>query len=45
MVDQDGVKYYLWWLDCQPTCFVLYISLGSFFAISSAQMDEIAGGL
>ena len=36
---------YLGWLDCQPIGFVLYIFLGSFFSVSSAQMDEIAGGL
>ncbi|XP_044502998.1 UDP-glycosyltransferase 87A1-like [Mangifera indica] len=33
------------WLDSQPLGSVLYVSLGSFIPISSAQMDEILGGL
>ncbi|XP_004294772.1 PREDICTED: UDP-glycosyltransferase 87A1-like [Fragaria vesca subsp. vesca] len=33
------------WLDSQPKGSVLYISLGSFLSVSSAQMDEIAAGL
>jgi UDP:flavonoid glycosyltransferase YjiC (YdhE family) len=36
---------YLKWLDSQPKASVLYISLGSFLSVSSAQMDEIAAGL
>ncbi|KAA8543488.1 hypothetical protein F0562_021017 [Nyssa sinensis] len=36
---------YLKWLDLQPQCSVLYISLGSFLLVSSAQMDEFAAGL
>ena len=36
---------YLHWLDCQPKCSVLYISMGSFLSISCAQMDEIVAGL
>jgi UDP:flavonoid glycosyltransferase YjiC (YdhE family) len=39
-----GVNYFQW-LDCQPTSSVLYVSLGSFLSVSSAQMDEIASGL
>ncbi|KAL6200415.1 hypothetical protein ACLB2K_030196 [Fragaria x ananassa] len=33
------------WLDSQPCSSVLYISMGSFASVSSAQMDEIAAGL
>ncbi|XP_050289404.1 UDP-glycosyltransferase 87A1-like isoform X2 [Quercus robur] len=40
-----GNQNYLNWLDCQPRSSVLYISMGSFLSISSAQMDEIAIGL
>ncbi|CAL5427226.1 unnamed protein product [Camellia sinensis] len=36
---------YLKWLDSQPQNSVLYVSLGSFLSISSAQMDEIVAGL
>ncbi|XP_061365646.1 UDP-glycosyltransferase 87A1-like [Gastrolobium bilobum] len=36
---------YLHWLDNQPSGSVLYISQGSFLSVSSAQIDEIAGGL
>ena len=36
---------YLQWLDSQSMGSVLYISLGSFLSISSAQMDEIIVGL
>jgi UDP:flavonoid glycosyltransferase YjiC (YdhE family) len=39
-----GVNYFQW-LDCQPTSSVLYVSLGSFLSVSSAQMNEIASGL
>jgi len=40
----DSTNYFQW-LDSQPTGSVLYVSLGSFFSISSKQMDEIASGL
>lgn len=33
------------WLDAQPARSVLYVSLGSFLSVSSAQLDEIAAGL
>lgn len=33
------------WSDNQPGKSVLYISMRSFISFSSAQMDEIAGGL
>lgn len=36
---------YFQWLNFQPSGSVLYISLGSFLSVSSAQMDEIAYGL
>uniref|UniRef100_A0A6N2NBC8 Glycosyltransferase n=1 Tax=Salix viminalis TaxID=40686 RepID=A0A6N2NBC8_SALVM len=36
---------YLRWLDFQPCGSVLYVSLGSFLPVSSAQMEEIAAGL
>ncbi|GMY10514.1 UDP-glycosyltransferase 87A1-like [Fagus crenata] len=36
---------YLEWLDCQPRGSVLYIAMGSFLSVSSAQLDEIAVGL
>lgn len=36
---------YIHWLNSQPSGSVLYISLGSFLSVSSAQMDEIAYGL
>ncbi|KAJ1437569.1 UDP-glucuronosyl/UDP-glucosyltransferase [Sesbania bispinosa] len=36
---------YFEWLDAQPTGSVLYISQGSFFSVSSAQIDEIAAAL
>ncbi|EHA8591198.1 putative UDP-glycosyltransferase 87A2 [Cocos nucifera] len=37
--------YYLKWLDAQPRCSVLYVSLGSFLPLSGTQVDEIALGL
>ncbi|XP_051205216.1 UDP-glycosyltransferase 87A2 [Lolium perenne] len=40
--DQGG---YMAWLDEQPANSVLYISLGSFLSVSSAQLEEIATGL
>ncbi|KAJ4977675.1 hypothetical protein NE237_008455 [Protea cynaroides] len=36
---------YMKWLDSQSKGSVLYVSLGSFLSVSSAQMDEIAAGL
>ncbi|GMG98196.1 hypothetical protein Nepgr_000036 [Nepenthes gracilis] len=36
---------YLRWLDSQPKSSVLYVSMGSFLSVSSAQMDEIVGGI
>jgi hypothetical protein len=36
---------YIAWLDAQPANSVLYVSLGSFLSVSSAQLDEIAIGL
>ncbi|KAI3450854.1 hypothetical protein Pfo_007519 [Paulownia fortunei] len=42
--DQENVEY-LKWLDLQPPNSVLYISLGSFLSVSTAQMDEIVAGL
>uniref|UniRef100_A0ACD5VL27 Uncharacterized protein n=1 Tax=Avena sativa TaxID=4498 RepID=A0ACD5VL27_AVESA len=36
---------YMAWLDAQPANSVLYVSLGSFLSVSSAQLDEIAIGL
>uniref|UniRef100_A0ACD5T930 Uncharacterized protein n=1 Tax=Avena sativa TaxID=4498 RepID=A0ACD5T930_AVESA len=36
---------YMAWLDAQPARSVLYVSLGSFLSVSSAQLDEIAVGL
>ncbi|XVF20373.1 hypothetical protein REPUB_Repub11eG0192600 [Reevesia pubescens] len=41
----DNKLDYLQWLDRQPRNSVLYVSLGSFLSVSSAQMDEIAAGL
>ncbi|XP_059451555.1 UDP-glycosyltransferase 87A1-like [Corylus avellana] len=41
----DSDLNYFEWLDCQPRNSVLYISMGSFLSISSAQMDELAAGL
>lgn len=41
---QSDLKY-MKWLDSQPKASVLYISLGSFLSVSSAQMDEITAGL
>ncbi|KAI4975924.1 hypothetical protein ZWY2020_049531 [Hordeum vulgare] len=36
---------YMAWLDAQPVNSVLYVSLGSYLSVSSAQLDEIAMGL
>jgi hypothetical protein len=40
----DGAGY-MAWLDAQPACSVLYVSLGSFLSVSAAQFHEIAAGL
>ncbi|KAL8057970.1 hypothetical protein ABFX02_04G218400 [Erythranthe guttata] len=37
--------HYFEWLNSQPPSSVLYVALGSFLSVSSAQMDEIALGL
>ncbi|KAL3615977.1 hypothetical protein CASFOL_040271 [Castilleja foliolosa] len=37
--------HYFEWLNSQSPSSVLYVSLGSFLSVSSAQMDEIADGL
>lgn len=36
---------YIEWLDSQPIGSVLYIAQGSFFSVSSAQIDEIVAAL
>ncbi|KAJ6671023.1 GLYCOSYLTRANSFERASE [Salix viminalis] len=41
----SGSINYFQWLDSQAPGSVLYVSLGSFFSISSKQMDGIASGL
>ncbi|KAL7154222.1 hypothetical protein ABFS83_04G221400 [Erythranthe nasuta] len=41
----NNVNSYLEWLNDQPPRSVLYVSLGSFLTVSSAQLDEIASGL
>ncbi|KAI3450856.1 hypothetical protein Pfo_007521 [Paulownia fortunei] len=43
--NQDDHHHYFEWLNSQPPSSVLYVSLGSFLSVSSAQMDEIADGL
>ena len=44
--DAERVGYtYTAWLDSQPARSVLYVSLGSFLSVSSAQLDEIVAGL
>ena len=40
----NGAEY-LKWLDSQPKGSVLYISLGSFLSVSSAQLDEFVAGV
>jgi UDP:flavonoid glycosyltransferase YjiC (YdhE family) len=40
----NGLDYFEW-LDCQPRSSVVYVSMGSFLSVSSAQMDELAAGL
>ncbi|XP_059660282.1 UDP-glycosyltransferase 87A1-like [Cornus florida] len=44
MASHNDTNYHKW-LDSQPQGSVLYISMGSFLSVSSAQMDEIAAGL
>ena len=39
------VPDYIEWLDSQPKLSVLYISFGSFFSVSNAQLDEIMAGI
>ncbi|KAK1583160.1 hypothetical protein Q3G72_021427 [Acer saccharum] len=36
---------YIEWLNSQPTNSVLYVSMGSVFSLSSAQIDEMVAGL
>lgn len=43
--NNSGGPEYLKWLDSQPKGSVLYISLGSFLSVSSAQLDEIVSGV
>ncbi|VAH20550.1 UDP-glycosyltransferase 87A2-like [Triticum dicoccoides] len=43
--DSEEEQGYKTWLDTQPASSVLYVSLGSFLSVSSAQLDEIAIGL
>ncbi|XP_054790563.1 UDP-glycosyltransferase 87A1-like isoform X2 [Prosopis cineraria] len=43
--NSDHNLEHLKWLDSQPHESVLYISLGSFLSVSSAQMDEIVSAL
>ncbi|XP_059430527.1 UDP-glycosyltransferase 87A1-like [Corylus avellana] len=45
LTDAHTSVNYFRWLDSQPTDSVLYISFGSFIMVSSAQIDEIIGGL
>ncbi|KAG6631153.1 UDP-glycosyltransferase 87A1-like [Carya illinoinensis] len=40
----NGVDYFHW-LDSQPIRSVLYISFGSLYSVSDAQMDEIVDGV
>ncbi|TKY56523.1 UDP-glycosyltransferase 87A1 [Spatholobus suberectus] len=44
-VNNDHSHDYIKWLDSQPPESVLYISLGSFLSVSSAQMDQIVEAL
>ncbi|XP_050207334.1 UDP-glycosyltransferase 87A1-like isoform X2 [Mercurialis annua] len=43
--DQNDVPDYLKWLNSQPKESVLYVSMGSFLSMSSAQMEEIICGV
>ncbi|MED6179600.1 hypothetical protein PIB30_002425 [Stylosanthes scabra] len=43
--EEEQVREYFKWLDCQLDGSVLYISQGSFLSVSSAQMDEIVVGI
>ncbi|QCD87983.1 UDP-glycosyltransferase 87A1-like [Vigna unguiculata] len=44
-INNDHNHDYIKWLDSQPPESVLYISLGSFLSVSSAQMDQIVEAL
>ncbi|KAK0601739.1 hypothetical protein LWI29_026980 [Acer saccharum] len=37
--------HYIKWLNSKPTSSVLYISMGSLFKVSSAQLDELVAGV
>ncbi|GAB2286079.1 hypothetical protein Dimus_020503 [Dionaea muscipula] len=41
----DPDQNYFHWLDSQPKSSVLYVSMGSFLSVSSAQIDEIVAGI
>ncbi|KAF2322692.1 hypothetical protein GH714_028709 [Hevea brasiliensis] len=43
--DDQKVPEYLQWLNSQQKNSVLYVSMGSFLSVSSAQMDEIVAGV
>ncbi|XP_057998922.1 UDP-glycosyltransferase 87A1 [Hevea brasiliensis] len=43
--DDQKVPEYLQWLNSQPKNSVLYVSMGSFLSVSSAQMNEIVAGV
>ncbi|KAL0436162.1 UNVERIFIED_CONTAM: UDP-glycosyltransferase 87A2 [Sesamum radiatum] len=43
--NQNDDRHYFEWLNSKPPSSVLYVSLGSFLSVSSAQMDENAKGL
>ncbi|KAJ4840485.1 hypothetical protein Tsubulata_000404 [Turnera subulata] len=43
--NQQVPAEYLEWLNSQPESSVLYISMGSFLSVSSAQMEEIVAGV
>ncbi|WJX63658.1 7-deoxyloganetin glucosyltransferase [Trifolium repens] len=45
LANTDHNHDYIKWLDSQPSESVLYISLGSFLSVSSAQMDVIVEAL
>ena len=45
VTNANNAVNYFQWLDCQPPCSVLYISLGSFLSVSNSQMDEMIGGV
>ncbi|KAL0459910.1 UNVERIFIED_CONTAM: UDP-glycosyltransferase 87A1 [Sesamum latifolium] len=43
--NQNDDRHCFEWLNSKPPSSVLYVSLGSFLSVTSAQMDEIAKGL